>query len=100
MYRSKAATANENNVRICSQVKRHADVQVGSLKENRKSSINKTIRFLREQLARYKERRLKFGLFYLTPRTTRMTTVVISHHLNHMPLKEALRRSREEKVHS
>ena len=69
-------------------------------KENRKSSINKTIRFLKEQLARYKERRLKFGLFYLAPHTTRMTTVVISDHLNHMPLKEALRRSREEKVHS
>ncbi|RLM74281.1 hypothetical protein C2845_PM15G26380 [Panicum miliaceum] len=62
-------------------------------KENKKKSINKTIRFFREQLARYKDRRLKFELFYLAPHTKRMTTIVISH-LNHMPLKEALRRSR------
>ncbi|KAF8693363.1 hypothetical protein HU200_038752 [Digitaria exilis] len=61
-------------------------------KEN-KESINNTVRFLREQLTRYRHRRLKFGLFYLAPHTRRMDTIVISH-LNHMPLKEALRRLR------
>jgi hypothetical protein len=58
-----------------------------------RESINKTIRFLRERLARYKERRLKFGLFYLAPHKERLSVVVVSH-LKHMPLKEALRRSR------
>uniref|UniRef100_K3ZCY3 Uncharacterized protein n=2 Tax=Setaria italica TaxID=4555 RepID=K3ZCY3_SETIT len=63
-------------------------------KEN-KESINNTIRFLREQLARYKDRRLKFGLFYLAPHSTRMDIIVIRH-LDHMPLNEAFRRSRLE----
>jgi hypothetical protein len=48
---------------------------------------------LRERLARYKERRLKFGLFYLAPHKERLSVVVVSH-LKHTPLKEALRRSR------
>ncbi|CAN6269805.1 unnamed protein product [Urochloa humidicola] len=60
-----------------------------------KESINNTIRFLNEKRERYKDRRLKFGLFYLAPHPMRMAIMVISH-LNHMPLKEALRRSRLE----
>ncbi|TVU20387.1 hypothetical protein EJB05_36594, partial [Eragrostis curvula] len=63
-------------------------------KENRES-INNTIIFLTQKLERYRDRRLKFGLFYLAPHPTRMDMIVLSH-LKNMPLKEALRRSRQE----
>ena len=74
------------------RLKRAGVFKCQAFKDNRES-INKTIRFLRERLARYKERRLKFGLFYLAPHNERLAVVVVSH-LKHMPLKEALRRSR------
>ncbi|KAG2575779.1 hypothetical protein PVAP13_7KG371601 [Panicum virgatum] len=60
-------------------------------KENGES-INNTIMSLVQRLARYKECRLKFGLFFLA--YTQNDDYIVRSHLKHMPLKEARRRSR------
>lgn len=58
-------------------------------------SINHLARIINEKLKRYKDRRLKDGLFYLVPNEKTCDVTVLSHMYN-MPLQEALVKTREE----
>lgn len=56
--------------------------------KDQRCGINHLIKNIKNKLKRYKYRRLERGIFYLTPSAT------VNSHLYHMPLKEALVRTK------
>ncbi|KAF7018185.1 hypothetical protein CFC21_031504 [Triticum aestivum] len=58
-------------------------------------AINSSLQIIRNSIQKYKERRLQAGMFYLVP-YTEGEGLETRTHLYHMPLKEALRKRRQE----
>ncbi|KAI5004240.1 hypothetical protein ZWY2020_031483 [Hordeum vulgare] len=63
--------------------------------EEHRLAIDSSMQSISHSIQRYKERRLEAGLFYMAQNSS--GTGLITHtHLYHMPLKEALRKHRQE----